>query len=93
MTNDYDTYIYLIDLGIECYYTIDIEIEKDYWGIFCCMFLGVLQVVGGVMLKTFIGNDFGLIKEGISDIIYGFECLIGEEHFSWKTYGEKKKHF
>ena len=57
------------------------------------MFLGVLQVVGGVMLKTFIGNDFGLIKEGISDIIYGFEYLIGEEHFSWKIYGEKKKAF
>ena len=57
------------------------------------MFLGVLQVVGGCMLKVFTGNDFGLIKEGLSDIKYGFECLIGKKQFSWKTYGEKKKAF
>ena len=72
---------------------IEIEIEKDYWGIFCCMFLGVLQVVGGIALKCFTGSDFGLIKEGLSDIKYGFDCLIGKEQFSWKTYGEKKKAF
>ena len=93
LTKDFDTYIYLSDLGIKYYYTIDIEIEKDYWGIFCCMFLGVLQVIGGIVLKSFIGNDFGLIKEGLSDIKYGFNCLIGKEQFSWKTYGEKKKAF
>ena len=93
LTKDYDTYIYLLDLGIHYYYTIEIEIEKDYWGIFCCMFLGVLQVVGGIALKCFTGNDFGLIKEGLSDIKYGFDCLIGKEQFSWKTYGEKKKAF
>ena len=93
LTTDLDTVFYFIDLGIELYYTIDIEIEKNYWGIFCCMFLGVLQVVGGCMLKVFTGNDFGLIKEGLSDIKYGFECLIGKKQFSWKTYGEKKKAF
>ena len=93
LTTDYTTYGYLLDLGVKCYYTIDIEIEKDYWGIFCCMFLGVLQVVGGVMLKSFTGNDFGLIREGFSDIKFGFECLIGKKQFSWKAYGEKKKAF
>ena len=51
------------------------------------MFLGVLQVIGGIVLKSFIGNDFGLIKEGLSDIKYGFNCLIGKEQFSSKTYG------
>ena len=93
LTKDYDTYTYLLDFGIHCYYTIEIEIEKDCWGIFCCMFLGVLQVVGGVVLKSFTGNDFGLIKEGLSDIKYGFDCLIGKEQFSWKSYGERKKAF
>ena len=33
------------------------------------------------------------MNEGIEDIKYGFECLIGEKEFSWKELGNRKMAF
>ena len=62
--NDLDNLNFLGDLGIDFYYEIEIETKKDYFGIFCIIFLGAIEFVGGCMLKLTLGNDFGLMKEG-----------------------------
>ena len=68
ITKDLSTYSYLTDLGIKCYYRIEIEIEKDWFGIFTVLFIGICEVTLGVILKLSTRNDFRLIDEGFSDI-------------------------
>ena len=81
--------------GILYYGEISIEIEKDWFGIFFTIFLGVCEIVAGSLLSGIglgsIGID--LMNEGIEDIKYGFECLIGEKEFSWKELGNRKMAF
>ena len=67
---DFNNVLFLQDLGIDFYYEINVETKKDYFGIFCIMFIGVLEFVGGCLLKCTLGNDFGLINEGFKDIIW-----------------------
>ena len=38
-----------------------------------------------------IGID--IINEGVDDIIYGFECLIGNKQFTWQDLANKKMAF
>ena len=67
ITKDLSIYSYLTDLGIKCNYRIEIEIEKDWFGIFTVLFIGICELTVGVLLKIIIQNDFGLIEEGFSD--------------------------
>ena len=88
--NDFDNLNFLKDLGIDFYYEIEVETKKDYFGIFCIIFLGAIEFVGGCMLKLTLGNDFGLMKEGLADIKYGIDCLLGNKSFSWEEVGKRK---
>ena len=38
-------------------------------------------------------NDIGFIEEGLNDIKYGIDCLLGKEKFDWKEVGKKKLAF
>ena len=93
ITNDFSSYHYLIDLGIKCYYTIYIEIEKDWFGIFTVLFIGFAEIAEGVLLTVTTGNDFGLIEERFNDVEYIFKCMIVEEEFSWEEFGKRKINF
>ena len=93
ITNDFSSYHYLIDLGIKCYYTIYIEIEKDWFGIFTVLFIGIAEIAEGVLLTVTTGNDFGLIEERFNDVEYIFKCMIVEEEFSWEEFGKRKINF
>ena len=90
---EYSNIIFLSDLGIDFYYEITVEVKKDYFGIFCIIFIGICEFVGGCLLKATIGNDFGLMKEGLEDIKYGIECLFGDKDFSWEDVGRRKLAF
>ncbi|CAF3053740.1 unnamed protein product, partial [Rotaria sp. Silwood2] len=57
--------------------------------------LGVVQIVTGVLAKTFIpvvGQLIGefLISTGCDDILFGVQCAISED-FSWEKYWQHKK--
>ena len=86
---------YLNSIGINYYFDIDIEVEKDWFGIFFVFFLGACEIVAGCFLYGIGLGNIGtkLISEGIEDIKYGFECLLGEKQFSWKELGRRKMVF
>ena len=93
ITKNIDVIQYFISsLNIYGYYKIDIEVKKDWWGIFFTIVLGALEIIGGCCLLYFTGGQFGseLIEEGYSDIKYGVECLIGKKTFSWSELKKKK---
>ena len=77
------------------YYEIDIEVKKDWFGIFFTIFIGSLEIVGGCFLLWATGGQIGseFIEEGYEDIKYGIECLIGKKEFSWSDYKKKKISF
>ena len=87
--------LYLNDVGINCYYEIDVEIEKDWFGIFFTFFLGACEIIAGCFLQGIgLGNiGLKLINEGIEDIEYGFDCLLGNKQFNWKELGKRKMAF
>ncbi|KAF6733932.1 Protein translocase subunit SecA [Oryzias melastigma] len=75
-------------------YAFAVEQEPSYWGASLVFFLGVLQIVAGVLLAVFTCGTLaqvgiGLITEGISDCIYGIEALVTGE-FSWKDWAIQK---
>jgi len=93
ITNDFSSYQYLIDLGIKCFYTFDIEIEKDWFGIFAVLFIGIAEIAVGIILTATTGNDFDLIEEGFNYVEYPIKCMTGEEQFSWEEFGNRKINF
>ena len=86
---------YLNDIGINCYYEIDVEVEKDWFGIFFTFFLGACEIIAGCLLQGIGLGSIGikLIREGIDDIEFGFDCLLGNKQFSWKELGRRKMVF
>ncbi|XP_023820907.1 uncharacterized protein LOC105357957 [Oryzias latipes] len=75
-------------------YAFAVEQEPSIWEAILVFFLGVLQIVAGVLLAVFTCGalaqvGFGLISEGVSDCIYGIEALVTGE-FSWKDWAIQK---
>ena len=69
---------YFYSLKIYGFYELEIDIEKDWLGIFTTIFIGALEIAGGTFLLWATGGQIGseFINEGMSDIKYGFDCLI-----------------
>ena len=95
ITKFYDCISFFRNSGILYYGEITIEIEKDWFGIFFTIFLGVCEIVAGSFLSGIGLGSLGidLMNEGFEDIKYGFECLVGEKQFSWKELGNRKMAF
>ncbi|XP_061573869.1 uncharacterized protein LOC133440573 [Cololabis saira] len=75
-------------------YIFAVEEEPTLWGALVVLFLGILQIVAGVLLTVFTFGTLakvgmGLITEGVSDCIYGIEALVTGE-FSWKSWAIEK---
>ena len=81
------------DLGINYYFSIKIDVKKNWFGIISIILIGAIEFVGGCALKTLLGNYFGLMSEGINDIKYGIECLLTDKSFSWEEVGNRKLAF
>ena len=83
------------ELKIGPFYELDIEVKKDWLGIFCTIFIGALEIAAGCILMCYTGGRFGseFIEEGYDDIKYGIECLAGKKEFSWSDFKKKKLNF
>ena len=95
ITKFYDSINFFNNSGISYYCEINVEIEKDWFGIFFTIFLGACEIMAGSFLCGIgLGNiGIDLMNEGLEDIKYGFECLVGEKQFSWKELGNRKMAF
>ena len=95
LTKDLDIIKYFYSMEIYGFYIIEIDVKKDYFGIFTSIFLGALEIIGGTFLLWATGGFFGseFIEAGYEDIKYGFECLVGKKEFSWSEFKTKKINF
>ena len=84
---------YLIDIGIPYFYDIKIEKEKKWISIISIMAIGAFEIGLGLMLSNYTFIDFGLVEEGIADMMYGFDCILGRETIDWKDIGKRKVAF
>ena len=93
--NKEDLLHYFYSMKIYGFIQIDIEIKKDWWGIFFTICLGALEITAGCILLFYTGGQFGseLIDEGYDDVKYGVKCLIGTKEFSWSDFKKKKINF
>ena len=57
------------------------------------MIIGVFEIGIGILLTNYMLNDFGFLEQGLTDIKYGIDCLLGKEKFDWKEVGKKKLAF
>ncbi|CAF0927181.1 unnamed protein product, partial [Didymodactylos carnosus] len=85
-----------IELALDVIFRLVEKKEPPHWyEIAAVVTLGVVQVVAGVLAKTFIpivGQLIGefLISTGCDDILFGVRCAISGD-FSWEKYWEHKK--
>jgi hypothetical protein len=85
-----------IDLAIEVVFRLEEQKDPPKWyEIAAVIALGVIQVVGGILIKTFVpfvGSIIGdfLISTGTDDICFGIQSALTGE-FSWNAYWEQKK--
>ncbi|CAF0958688.1 unnamed protein product [Adineta steineri] len=85
-----------IDLAFDVIFRLEEKKKPPEWyEIAAVIALGVIQVVAGVLAKTFIpvaGQLIGefLISTGCDDILFGISCAISGE-FSWEKYWQHKK--
>ena len=72
MTSKADFRNYFYELKIGPFYELDIEVKKDWFGIFWTVFIGALEIVAGCVLLCYKGGRFGseFIQEGYDDIKY-----------------------
>ena len=84
---------YFEDIGIPYFYEITFQKEKNWFGMISVIVIGAFEIALGVMLTYFMYNDFGLLQEGVNDIKYGINCLMGNNEFDWKELGKKKISF
>lgn len=60
ITKNIDVIQYFISsLNIYGYYKIDIEVKKDWWGIFFTIVLGALEIIGGCCLLFLLVDNLG----------------------------------
>ena len=83
----------LWSMGLEIVYSIEKKPEFCWSGLIC-FFLGLAQIVAGVLLTVFtVGTaasiGMGLISEGISDCISGIEGMVTGD-FSWTEWATAK---
>jgi len=90
-----DIYIenYFKDIGIPYFYKLDLEEKKNWFGIISIMIIGIFEIGIGILSTYYMFNDFGFIDQGLTDIKYGIDCLLGKEKFDWKEVGKKKLAF
>ena len=95
LTSKEDLRYFFNELKIGPFYELDIEVKKDWLGIFCTIFIGALEIAAGCILMCYTGGRFGseFIEEGFDDIKYGIECLAGKKEFSWSDFKKKKLNF
>ncbi|CAF4624186.1 unnamed protein product, partial [Rotaria sp. Silwood2] len=85
-----------IELALYIVFQLEEKKEPPKWyDIAAVIALGVVQIVTGVLAKTFIpvvGQLIGefLISTGCDDILFGVQCAISED-FSWEKYWQHKK--
>ena len=84
---------YFEDIGIPYFYELTLKKEKNWFGMLSTIVIGAFEIALGVILTHYMANDFGLVEEGINDIQYGINCLIGKDEFDWKELGKKKLSF
>ena len=88
--------IEFIEMAIEVVFRLEEKKEPPKWyEIAAVIALGVVQVVAGVLIKTFVpfvGSVMGdfLLSTGIDDICFGIQAAVTGE-FSWEAYWEHKK--
>ena len=85
-----------IDLALDVVFRLEEKKQPPEWyEIAAVVALGVVQVIAGVLAKTFIpvvGQLVGefLISTGCDDILFGVQCAISGD-FSWEKYWQHKK--
>ena len=91
-----ESLIEFIEMAIEVVFRLEEKKDPPNWyEIAAVIALGVVQVVAGVLIKTFVpfvGSVIGdfLLSTGIDDICFGIQAAITGE-FSWEAYWENKK--
>ena len=93
ITQDIKINNYFIDIGIPHFYDLKIEKEKKWLSIISFMAIGAFEIGLGIILSNYAFINFGLFEEGINDIMYGFDCILGKETFDWKDVGKRKVAF
>ena len=93
ITQDIKINNYFIDIGIPYFYDLKIEKEKKWLSIISFMAIGAFEIGLGIILSNYASINFGLVEEGINDIMYGFDCILGKETFDWKDVGKRKVAF
>ena len=84
---------YLIDIGIPYFYDLKIEKEKKWISIMSFMAMGAFEIGLSLIFSNYNFIDFGIYEEGIADIMYGFDCILGKETIDWKDVGKRKVAF
>lgn len=93
LTKDINLENYFKDIGIPYFYKLNLEEKKNWFGVISIMIIGVFEIGIGIFLTYYMVNDFGFIEEGLNDIKYGIDCLLGKEKFDWKEVGKRKLAF